>query len=128
MTWAVVDTVIVAVKPGTVTAALSEVSHMKSSVLVLSVARASHDAIESVLPENPVVRVAQHARHGRGRCRHRAQFQGRDEHVRRAIEIWARPVTRSSTGIAHGCGDRAFRKRSGVCGGRDHASCSAVVG
>ncbi len=85
-----VDTVIVAVKPGTVTAALSEISHMKSSVLVLSVAAGvSTAAIESVLPENPVVRVMPNTpcMVGAGASGIARGSKARDEHVRHAIEI-----------------------------------------
>ncbi len=52
------DIVIVAVKPGMVCAVLEELGSSSSDLLIISVAAGiSTDTIESVLPDNPVIRV-----------------------------------------------------------------------
>lgn len=85
-----VETVIIAVKPSTVTEVLSELAQTPVTTLVISVAAGvTTQAIEDVLPDHPVVRVMPNTpcMIGAGASGITRGTKARDEHVRKALEI-----------------------------------------
>jgi pyrroline-5-carboxylate reductase len=84
------DTVIIAVKPATVSEVLAEIGQAPVATLMVSVAAGiTTKAIEDVLPDHPVVRVMPNTpcMVGAGASGVARGTNARDEHVRRALEI-----------------------------------------
>lgn len=86
----VADIVIVAVKPGMVCAVLEELGSSSSDLLIISVAAGiSTDTIESVLPDNPVIRVMPNTpcMVGAGAIAVTRGKHARDIHAKKAMQI-----------------------------------------